>query len=628
MIMVNPVLAASWTGDQTINGTQTYNRETINCTGNININGKLILTNSSILEMNSATDGEYSIIVNSGGELELLSGSTITASDKTKRYNLIFLPGSKGTIDGATIEYTYGDGTNSSQYGFIVKTSDLVVRDSIIQNSGSSGIIVGNTVGGPVTGVTIESSVIRNNQDDGIRVENGSQNITIFGSTIERNTNGIVISGGSFAYIHQNTLANNTDSNIVVNNANAVISNNTITGGTTGVKIENGANPVLGDLSNTDTTDDGGNTFSGQSSKAVNNQTNNIIKAANNNWGTDDPALILQLIEGPIDSSLIQDVSPPSLLITSSLDNTLLTGNSVQELAWNVSDGSGLASCVISLYYSTDGGITYSSIASALTNSSNYLWAVPNIATSQGKIKIEAKDRYNNVSTKESNANFSVQLAAQSFTDHASGLQISVPSGSSTQIPSFSVAVMDSPPGELPAGKVLASDICDITSTVNNFNQPVSCSIPIKKGFIGYSPYYWDGTSWKNDGLTVKSQGPDFMTFSTSHFSVYAILSNTQAITKPVAIPNPFDPSTENTKLTYWLDAAATTTIYIFDLTGNLIWQKRFSPTDPEGGHTNYNQVEWNGRSSYGQIVNNGLYLFTIVADGKKIGSGKIAVLK
>ncbi|MBU1026928.1 MAG: hypothetical protein KKA31_04285, partial [Candidatus Margulisbacteria bacterium] len=48
------------------------------------------------------------------------------------------------------------------------------------------------------------------------------------------------------------------------------------------------------------------------------------------------------------------------------------------------------------------------------------------------------------------------------------------------------------------------------------------------------------------------------------------------------------------------------------------------------GGKAGYNEVTWDGKSSSGAYVGNGLYVFLIIADGKVVqnGKGKIAVFK
>lgn len=99
------------------------------------------------------------------------------------------------------------------------------------------------------------------------------------------------------------------------------------------------------------------------------------------------------------------------------------------EIRWTAADGTGLSENPISLYYSTDGGTTYNVIASSIANTGTYNWTVPNLHTSSEKIKIEARDTLNNLSTDETTSSFSIQLAAQEFY-FESGVSIQIPIGS------------------------------------------------------------------------------------------------------------------------------------------------------------------------------------------------------
>ena len=96
------------------------------------------------------------------------------------------------------------------------------------------------------------------------------------------------------------------------------------------------------------------------------------------------------------------------------------------------------------------------------------------------------------------------------------------------------------------------------------------------------------------------------------------------------ALPNPFSRSgsgaTAATSFNYFLAGNFVTTIYLFDLTGNLIWQ-RSCLAGENGGKYGNNNPPWDGKDLYGANVANGVYLYQIVANGKVIGRGKIIVL-
>ncbi|MFC1596124.1 T9SS type A sorting domain-containing protein [Candidatus Margulisiibacteriota bacterium] len=92
--------------------------------------------------------------------------------------------------------------------------------------------------------------------------------------------------------------------------------------------------------------------------------------------------------------------------------------------------------------------------------------------------------------------------------------------------------------------------------------------------------------------------------------------------------PNPFNPETESTKLAYQLTAQADVDVYIYSITGKRIFHKVIE-TGEAGSRVGYNEVAWDGRDSFGDMVGNGVYLVHIVTDdggGKKL-LGKVKVL-
>ncbi len=93
------------------------------------------------------------------------------------------------------------------------------------------------------------------------------------------------------------------------------------------------------------------------------------------------------------------------------------------------------------------------------------------------------------------------------------------------------------------------------------------------------------------------------------------------------ALPNPFDRSVvTEAAFNYSLEGNFDTCIYLFDLSGNLIWQ-RSSTAGNNGGKAGDNSVIWDGRDLFGQDVANGVYIYQVVADRKVIAKGKIVVL-
>ncbi len=79
--------------------------------------------------------------------------------------------------------------------------------------------------------------------------------------------------------------------------------------------------------------------------------------------------------------------------------------------------------------------------------------------------------------------------------------------------------------------------------------------------------------------------------------------------------PNPFHPDVEPTTIAYKIDDAATVTLRIFSLTGELVRREVFNPGDP-GAQAGLNEFAWNGENGDGKLVASGGYLLLIEAQG------------
>jgi flagellar hook assembly protein FlgD len=97
----------------------------------------------------------------------------------------------------------------------------------------------------------------------------------------------------------------------------------------------------------------------------------------------------------------------------------------------------------------------------------------------------------------------------------------------------------------------------------------------------------------------------------------------------PLNYPNPFDPGTQSTKISYTLSKPSNITLRIFDLAGNMVAKKDLS-ANQDGGRAGYNEVPWDGKSDSGNYVGNGIYIYLLIADGKVVqnGKGKLTVFK
>ena len=94
----------------------------------------------------------------------------------------------------------------------------------------------------------------------------------------------------------------------------------------------------------------------------------------------------------------------------------------------------------------------------------------------------------------------------------------------------------------------------------------------------------------------------------------------------PLCYPNPYN-GTGNLSLSYILSKSGNVTLTIHDLMGNQLTKKTYTSLQ-NGGTAGYNEITCDGKTDNGNALGNGIYIFLIVADGKVIGKGKIAVVK
>ncbi|MCX5726025.1 MAG: hypothetical protein NT030_02375 [Candidatus Saganbacteria bacterium] len=92
------------------------------------------------------------------------------------------------------------------------------------------------------------------------------------------------------------------------------------------------------------------------------------------------------------------------------------------------------------------------------------------------------------------------------------------------------------------------------------------------------------------------------------------------AIFKPLADPGNY------ARIAYSLNVPAEITIYMYDISGQIIFSRKYPAATP-GGNPGYNEVHWNGISDLGGYVGNGIYFYKVISNKKVLGTGKIVVL-
>ena len=66
----------------------------------------------------------------------------------------------------------------------------------------------------------------------------------------------------------------------------------------------------------------------------------------------------------------------------------------------------------VDLYYSADGGATYTLVVAGLANTGSYVWTLPSTATVLGRIRVVARDAAGNTGSDVSNSNFTIATAS------------------------------------------------------------------------------------------------------------------------------------------------------------------------------------------------------------------------
>ncbi len=109
----------------------------------------------------------------------------------------------------------------------------------------------------------------------------------------------------------------------------------------------------------------------------------------------------------------ITDFTAPTVDVISPEGGEALIGGSSYDITWEASDNEGLIDYPISISYSIDGGANYSYLITAdAANTGRYTWTVPNISTTEARIKITAIDTSGNSGYGESAGVFSISRAS------------------------------------------------------------------------------------------------------------------------------------------------------------------------------------------------------------------------
>lgn len=102
------------------------------------------------------------------------------------------------------------------------------------------------------------------------------------------------------------------------------------------------------------------------------------------------------------------DAIAPLAILASPDGGEVLKAGSSQSVTWSASDNVGVTT--VDLDWSSDGGSTWSAIATAIANTGSYPWTVPAQATTAGLVRVRARDAAGNLGADSSASLFTVDF--------------------------------------------------------------------------------------------------------------------------------------------------------------------------------------------------------------------------
>ncbi len=406
-----------------------------------------------------------------------------------KGIQLLNTVGTGLTITSNTIEASlYG-----IQHGFTANATSLNVSSNrVLGNNTANSFGFGNS--GANNNYVGAASTFSSNEvtsfETGVELEGGwSSTWNVTHSTIIGNTTGIDLSREPGITITNCIIAFDPDGATDTGTGVAKTAN----GGPDSVSVT--YSDVYGNSTNFSTTNGSAITLGDGTIEA----TADFVDSANNDYrllGT-SPCIDAGTPEGSDMGAYQQgDTTGPTLAITAPDGGELWAGGSNQDISFTASDAAGLSANTLNLYYSTDEGTTYTSIATSQSNTSPYSWTLPTtVSTTNARVKIDMEDIFGNIGTDESDANFTIDSTTPevTLTDPTGGELIQ--GGSSFDI-AFSAT------DDLTAGG-------NILMTFKYSSNEGTSWVTIATAQANTSPYSWSVPSITSSEVRVRVEATD-----------------------------------------------------------------------------------------------------------------------
>ena len=105
----------------------------------------------------------------------------------------------------------------------------------------------------------------------------------------------------------------------------------------------------------------------------------------------------------------VVDTTGPVVTVESPSGGDVATGGGTYEVLWNAVDAVSLKPNPITIYFSSNEGMSWSLITGEIPNSGSYIWQVPQINSTGCIISVEAEDLYSNIGRGINQGNFTIE---------------------------------------------------------------------------------------------------------------------------------------------------------------------------------------------------------------------------
>jgi hypothetical protein len=260
----------------------------------------------------------------------------------------------------------------------------------------------------------------------------------------------------------------------------------------------------------------------------------------------------------------------------------------------------------VTIECSLDNFATTTTISADAANTGSYAWLVPSTTSSNVRVRISSDTVPRHCGTSEP---FSI-LAARSLT-------LTAPNGGEKWLEEEVNNITWTSSGEITFVKIeystddFASSTTVVASTEND------------------GTYAW--TVPNDPSTTVKvriSDASDTSIISTSEAD-FEILSSSYRIASGqiLSFPTPWRPLQDGAiKMAYYLSSDQDVRMAILGVSGEIVYSNNFIGGG-SGGSQGYNEITWDGRTSYGSVVGNGIYIIKLISGNRQVAKGHLVVL-